>query len=159
MRKIAANAIFFALFAILLSSCAIQRPVIEYRDSVRVEYRDRIVRDTVPYAVPVEVEKVVTRDTSSRLENSLAVSEAVVSGGYLRHELRTKSQTIQVPVAVEVRDTVYVEKEGQILTQTVEVEKSLTFWQRFKIGAFFWLLVLALIGWRREILALIRKLI
>jgi len=149
----------FAFCAILFASCAVQRPVSEYRDSVRVEYRDRIVRDTVPYAVPVEVEKVVTRDTSSRLENSLAVSSAVVSGGYLHHELRTKAQTIQVPVAVEVRDTVYVEKEAQILTQTVEVEKSLTFWQRFKIGAFLWLLALALVGWRRELLALVRRLL
>ncbi len=158
--RIARYAYLLALCVIFLSSCAIQRPpIIQYRDSTVVEYRDRLVHDTVAFEVPVEVEKIVTRDTSSHLENSLAISDAVVSGGFLHHELRTKPQSIPVPVAIEVRDTSVTEKQSETQIQTVEVERKLNFWERFRIGAFWWLLALALVGWRREILALIRRFI
>lgn len=160
MPRIAKYAYLLALCAIFLSSCAIQRPpVIQYRDSLRVEIRDRIVHDTVGVPVPVEVEKVVTRDTSSHLENSLASSDAVVSGGLLHHSLQTKPQTLHVPVAVPARDSIIYRDREVVKEVPVEVERQLTFWQRFRIGAFYWLLGLALIGWRREILWLLRKII
>lgn len=158
--RIARYAYLLALCAIFLSSCAIQRPpVIQYRDSVRVEIRDHFVHDTVGFEIPVEVEKVVTPDTSSHLENSLASSDAVVSGGLLHHTLRTKPQTLQVPVAVPVRDSIVYRDREVVKEVTVEVEKGLTFWQRFRIGAFYWILAFALVGWRREILSILRKII
>lgn len=158
--RIAKYAYLLALCAIFLSSCAIQRPpVIQYRDSVRVEIRDHFIHDTVGFEIPVEAEKVVTRDTASHLENSLASSDAVVSGGLLHHTLRTKPQTLQVPVAVPVRDSIVYRDREVVKEVTVEVERGLTFWQRFRIGAFYWLLGLALIGWRREILSILRKII
>lgn len=125
-----------------------QQPTVIIRDSIRTEYRDRIVRDTVNYEIPVEVEKVITRDTTSHLENRLAASDAVVSNGFLSHSLRTKAgAVVKVPVEVVVRDTVVVQKAAEIRTETIEVEKPLSWWQRFRLGAFWWLLGLALAGW------------
>lgn len=125
-----------------------QQPTVIIRDSIRTEYRDRIVRDTINYEIPVEVEKVITRDTTSHLENRLAASDAVVSNGFLSHSLRTKAgAVVKVPVEVVVRDTVVVQKAAEIRTETVEVEKPLSWWQRFRLGAFWWLLGLALAGW------------
>lgn len=119
----------------------------EHTDSVRVEYRDRIIHDSIPYEVPIEIEKVITRDTASHLENRFAVSDAVVSNGFLSHSLETKAQKIYVPYEVHVTDTLVFEKEAEIRTVTVEVEKNLTWWQKFRLGAFWWLLGLALVGW------------
>ena len=56
------------------------------------------------------VEKVVTLDTASVLENRYAVSEAVVSGGRLSHSLATKG-----------------------VREPVKVEKALTPWQTLKM--------------------------
>lgn len=129
-----------------LASCGIckPKPVIEYRDSIRVEYRDRIVHDTATFEIPVIVEKNVTRDTSSHLENPYAKSDAVVSNGLLWHSLESKPQTIYIPVEVPVTDTLIVEKEAQTIYVEKEVEKKLTWWQSFRIDAFWWL-ILALI--------------
>lgn len=135
--------------ALLAVSCGTlkQKPIIEYRDSIRTEIRERIVHDTATVEIPVEVEKIVTRDTASHLENRFAASDAVVSGGYLHHSLQTKPQVIKVPVFVPVHDTLRVEKEAEIRTETQYVEKSLNWWQKFRLGAFWWLLGLALVGW------------
>lgn len=139
--------ITLALLLMLSCSCSVQKPQVIIRDSVRVEYRDRIVRDTAKVEIPVEVEKIVTRDTSSHLENRLAVSDAVVSGGFLFHSLETRGGVIKVPVEVHVTDTLVVEKEAQEKEVIKEVEKPLTWWQRFRIGAFWWLLLAGLAGW------------
>lgn len=147
------------LCTLALGSCGILRkpePVIEYRDSVRVEYRDRIVHDTIPFNIPVIIERNVTRDTSSHLENAYARSDAAVYDGFLSHSLESIPQTIYVPVEVPVTDTLFVEKEAQIVEKTVEVPAELSWWQRFRIGAFWWLVALCLVGWRREILKLIK---
>lgn len=127
-----------------LASCGIckPKPVIEYRDSVRVEYRDRIVHDTATFEIPVIVEKNVTRDTSSHLENPYAKSDAVISDGFLWHSLESIPQTIEAPVEVHVTDTLIIEKEAQVIKK--EVEMKLSWWQEFRIDAFWWL-VLALI--------------
>lgn len=148
--------------ALLLTGCAVTKPTeptVIIRDSVRVEYRDRIIHDTAKFEIPVYVEKNVTRDTSSHLENPFAKSDAVVSDGFLTHSLETKPQTIYIPVEVAVTDTLIVEKEAQIVEKEVEVEKPLTWGQSFKIKAFWWLVAIALIGWRREILALVKWII
>lgn len=142
---------------LLITSCGVQKPIIEYRDSI--VYRDRIVRDTAVFEVPVEVEKIVTRDTASHLVNSFGYSDAVVSGGFLSHSLVTRPQTIKIPVEVPVHDTITVHTEAQTVIKEVKVEKPLSWWQRLKIGAFWWLVALCVVGWRRELLALGKKLI
>jgi len=143
-----------------LCSCGVQKPVIEYRDSIHIEYRDRIVKDTVKFEVEKEVEKIVTRDSSSHLENKWAKSDAVVSEGFLTHTLESKPQVIQVPVEVHVTDTLVVEKEAQIIEKEVKVEKDLNWWQKFRLGAFWWL-VAGLTGcliwiFRKPLLALLK---
>ena len=121
----------YAGMLLLLASCGHgkQLPVAQHTDSVRVEIR----------------EKVVTRDTSSHLENEWAQSDAVVSGGFLAHSLETKPHTVYVPVTVEVHDTTVVEKEAQTVIQ--EVERQLTWWQKtwILLGKAFVFLVIALV--------------
>lgn len=131
---------YILIFALLLAlqSCA-PRVITEVivRDSTITKIEERIVHDTVSFSVPVEVEKVVTKDTASHLENSLAISDAVVSGGYLTHTLRTIPQVIPIPVDIPVTDT--TTSHIQIKEVPVEVEKELTWWQSFRLEAFWWL--------------------
>ncbi len=120
----------------MLAGCS---PKVIVQKETVTEYRDRIVHDTTTFEIPVEVEKIVTKDTASHLENTYAKSDAVVSGGFLSHSLESKPQIIKVPVEVHVTDTLY--KEAEIHTETVEVEKPLSWWQSLKIDAFWWLAV------------------
>lgn len=140
MRKVAVIlAVIVAVFA-----CS---PKVIVQKEVITEYRDRIVHDTATVEIPVEVEKIVTKDTASHLENTYAKSDAVVSEGFLHHSLESIPQIIKFPVEVHVTDTLY--KEAEIHTETVEVEKPLTWWQKFRIGAFWWLVgaVVLLLLW------------
>lgn len=101
-------------------------------DSTRVEVREvtRYIKDTVYLELPVITERIVTRDTSSRLENDYAVSEASVSGGYLSHSLATKPA--RTPVETEAREVVRdsIVFRDRLVEVPVEVEKPLTRWQR-----------------------------
>ena len=113
-------------------------PKVIVQKEVVTEYRDRIVHDTTQVEIPYEVEKIVTKDTASHLENTYAKSDAIVSSGLLSHSLESRPQIIKVPVEVHVTDTIV--KEAEIRTETVEVEKPLSWWQKFRIDAFWWLL-------------------
>ena len=105
-------------------------------DSTRVEVREvtRYIKDTVYLELPVITERIVTRDTSSRLENDYAVSEASVSGGYLSHSLATKPA--RTPVETEAREVVRdsIVFRDRLIEVPVEVEKPLTRWQRTLIA-------------------------
>ena len=107
---------------LILAACSpkVLPPVIEYRDSVRVEVHERIVHDTVSFEVPVIIEKNVTRDTSSHLENEWAESDASLVDGFLEHTLKTKGRTVYIPIQVPVHDTTYIEHSSQIQTEYVE---------------------------------------
>ena len=134
-----------AIMSAMLTGCS---PRIVEKIVTQIEYRDRVVHDTATVEIPVEVEKVVTRDTVSHLANTYAKSDAVVSGGFLHHSLESIPQVIKVPVEVHVTDTLW--KEAQIIEKEVEVEKPLTWWQSFKIGSFWYLcgaLALCLAAW------------
>ena len=141
------------------SCCPKHYPQIVYRDSVRVEVHERVVHDTVSFEVPVIIEKNVTRDTASHLENDWAKSDASLVDGFLEHTLETKGRTVYVPVTTIVRDTVTIEKEAVETVKEVEVEKPLSWWQRLKIGAFPWLLagflVLLLFALRKPLLRML----
>lgn len=101
-------------------------------DSTRVEVREvtRYIKDTIYLELPVITERIVTRDTSSRLENDYAVSEASVSGGYLSHSLATKPA--RTPVEAEAREVVRdsIVFRDKLVEVPVEVEKPLSRWQR-----------------------------
>ena len=154
----------------LLPGCSpkvVEKVRIEYRDSIRTEIRERIIHDTLKVPIPVEVEKIVTKDDSSHLENSVAESDAYIKDGLLYHNLRTKPGTIEVPVSYEVSDTTttheVVSNSEKEEAKIEYVEKELTWWQKFRIGSFWWLLaglVLSL-GWifRKPILAILKRLL
>ena len=57
------------------------------------------------------------------------------------------------------RDSIVVRVDSVTVeaVKEVKVEKPLNAWQRFKIGGFWWLLALAAVGWRKQILRLVRK--
>lgn len=60
----------------------------------------------------------------------------------------------------EVHDTSYVSKVDSVqVAVPVEVEKKLSSVKKFKLWSFFPLTLLALVGWRREIITIIKKLI
>lgn len=115
-------------------------------DSTRVEIRERIVkvRDTVVVELPAERVEVITPDTTSTVQTSLATSTATVSDGVLTHSIENKKTAIRKPteVRVEVRDSI-IYRDRQT-TEIVEVERELTWWQRFRLDA-FWAL-LAVVG-------------
>ena len=127
-----------------MASCS---PRIIKEVHTEIEYRDREVHDTATVEIPVIIEKNITRDTVSHLENTYAKSDAMVSQGLLFHSLESKPQIIKVPVTVHVTDTLY--KEAQIEEKIVEAEKPLSWWQKFRIEAFWWLsgAVLLLLAW------------
>ena len=134
------------MLVLLLSGCC---PKIIERVETKVEYRDRVVHDTTTFEVPVEVEKIVTRDTASHLENSFAKSDALVSGGFLSHSLESIPQYIKVPVEVHVTDTLWRQSEVVERVKEVKVEQPISWWKRFEIGAFPWLVfsVILLLLW------------
>lgn len=147
--------VFFMSLSFCLIACS---PRIVERIVTEVEYRDRIVHDTARVEIPYEVEKIVTRDTVSHLENSFAKSDAVVSGGFLSHSLESKPHYISVPVEIHVTDTLI--RESEIRTEIKEVEKPLSKWKSAKLDAFWWL-VMIVVGlliyvFRKPLLRLIR---
>ena len=134
------------IFGLLFFAAGCSPKVVTHTETI-IEYRDTTIRDTAYFEVPVEVEKIVTRDTTSHLENSLAISDAMVTDGFLHHSLETKPQKVPVPVVIHVRDT--IKQESQIVYKEVPVQQPLSWWQKFEIGAFWWLrgAVLLLLLW------------
>lgn len=123
----------FILLYLALScvACSVSRQVTSGETKVEVRTETKYEKDTVYFEIPVYVEKVHTLYTASVLENKYAVSTASVSGGVLAHSLSTKpvKQAVEVEKQIIYRDSlVYVDK---IITNTVEVEKQLTSWQKF----------------------------
>lgn len=120
-KVLAATFAPFVLF--VLSGCSPRvLPPAEHRDSVRVEYRERIDSVLVEIEIPREVERVVVRDTVSNLENSYARSSARVDSlGFLHHELETKPQRITKPAPVVIHDTLRFESHAK--TEYIEVNK------------------------------------
>ena len=134
-------------FALLLAACGTARPVLE-SDSTRVEVKTVVERvvDTAYVELPVIVEKVVTLDTASVLENKYAKSEAIVSGGVLTHSLATKP--VREPVKVE-KEIVYRDSlvyRDRVVKEDIYIEKELTFWQKFRLKLGSWTIVLIVIS-------------
>ena len=136
------------LLLLAASACSTVRQLPSVTDSTKVEVRvvEKIVRDTAYVELQAIVEKVATLDTASVLENKYAKSEASVSGGVLTHSLATKP--VREPVAVEYKEVVRdsIVYRDRIETQTVEVERKLTWWQTLKMKAGGLFLLIALIG-------------
>ena len=141
----------FLLVSLAASSCGAARHVSPtVTDSTRVEVHTvtETIHDTAYIELPVIVERIVTRDTTSTLENDYARSEASVENGFLHHSLVTKpvKQPVQIESKIVYRDSLIY--RDRIETQAVEVERQLTKWQSFKMrtgGATLTLLLLAIV--------------
>ena len=129
------------LLSAVCVACATSRQAAP-SEKILVETRIETVykTDTVYLEVPKIVEKIVTADTVSVLENEYAKSEASVSEGLLAHSLETKpvKQPVEVQTQVVYRDSVIV--KDNVILQTVEVEKPLSGWQSFKMAMGGWML-------------------
>lgn len=140
-----------ALLAVLVTSCGSSRHAatsVETHDSTKMEVRTERIEhiDTVYVELPRQVERIVTQDTTSRLENDYAVSEARVEAGMLHHTLETKAAKIPVPVksTIEKKDSITTNSKSEVEKEKVYIEKELTAWQRFRLRG-FWILA-AIIG-------------
>ena len=127
------------LFALALVGCCPARQLAtSTADSVVVEVRERIVevRDTVVVELPAERVEVITPDTLSVVETSIARATAVVSGGLLHHSIENKAVALEQPLHtdVPVRDSIiYREK---VVKDIVEVPADLSWWQETQIRGF-----------------------
>lgn len=140
--------IIFLTAAICSVSCSTTRFQPVQRDSTVVRYVDSLrIRDSVVMvSIPMESSsQIFFSPDTSHLETSVAESDAWTDEeGRIHHTLNNKS-TEKLPAIVPVRDRARVRDEIQsiIVTQTVEVEKPLTWWQRFRLKGFWVLLGLA----------------
>ena len=158
-----------ALLVIACSPCRHLPEDVRYRDSTVVHYVDSTIlniRDSVVLVqLPVENSMaVVPLDYSSHLETSVAESKVWVDSlGFLHHNLRNKLEKLPVVVPVYDRARTVASMNGHdtelLRTVEVPVPAELTWWQRFRIKSFWWLILIALVGWRRELLALLKLII
>ena len=149
------------LAAMLAASCSpkvfpVQRDTVT---QVRTEIVERLVRDTVEVILPQDSVYIQTRDTTSVLRISTAISEASVSGGVLAHSLYSNPEykpEIEVVYKdrIEYRDTTIVSSN----TEVIEVEKELSGWQKTMMAGGYVLLGAAVLGvavivlkWRKVI--------
>ena len=145
------NILAIAIATLILSSCgAAKQAVPERSDSTRVEVRTitQTVHDTAYIELPVFVERNVTKDTPSTLENPYAKSEASITDGLLSHSLQTKPtrQPVKIEKEIVYRDSIVFRDRTE--TVTVEVEKELTKWQSFKMktgGTTLAILIIAIV--------------
>ncbi len=134
------------LFSIVAVACSSLRQVTP-TEKIVTETRIETVyeTDTVFLEVPQIVEKIVTKDTVSVLENDFARSAAQVSDGLLSHSLETKpvKQPVEVQTMIVYRDSVIF--KDVVVYETVEVEKELSGWQTFKMKMGGWFLAIIII--------------
>ena len=134
------------LFSLLCVACGSIKQVTP-TERVVTETRIETVfkTDTVFLEVPKIVERVVTKDTLSVLENEFAKSAASVSDGLLAHSLETKpvQKPVEVQTKIVYRDSVII--QDRVVTEIQEVEKELTGWQSFKMKMGGWFLGILII--------------
>lgn len=145
------NILAISVVILGLASCGAAKPaVMENSDSTRVEVHTitKTVHDTAYVELPIFVERNVTKDTTSTLENPYAKSEASITDGLLSHSLQTKpvKHPVQIEKEIVYRDSLIY--RDRIVTNTVEVPAELTPWQSFKMktgGITLTILLLAIV--------------
>lgn len=166
--------LYILFIAALLTGCATPRKITstdsqQQRDSVRIEYRERtvLVPDTVLVEIPAQTAERTTPDSLSHLENDYAESTARINqDGSLYHDLKTKPQMKPVKTNKEIQQrdsvrTVYQDRiVKQTITEKVEVEKKLSWFQKTQIAGFWTLLVFLMIVYRKKIFGtLVRRIL
>lgn len=132
---------------------AVQSTIVADTTSVKIVHHIEKVRDTVYVEIPQIIERNVTRDTVSHLENEYAKSDAIVDGEYLWHTLEMKPQekAVEIIKEIEYRDTTIYKEIIKEAERIVEVEKPET-WLDKTQKITFWAMLTAFalyILWRR----------
>lgn len=146
--------------ALLVTGCATPKSSSdsEQKDSIRVEYRERIIKvpDTVFVEIPAQTAERTTADSVSNLENDYATSEARINpDGTLYHDLRTKPQKRPVATEKEIQikdSTVYVDRyKTKTVTKVVEVKRKRSWWEQTCIYGFCASIIYVIYRCRRKI--------
>lgn len=153
----------------LLSGCSPK--IVERVVTVTVtEVRDSTAwRDTTIFVpIPLESDQAIVHvgDTSHR-ETSVAESDAWIgTDGMLHHNLRNKPKaripyTLKLPEHWLYTGVTNTKEHEHLAVKEVKVEKPLSKWKSFKLGAFWWLLgclVLSLLWiFRKPITAILKR--
>lgn len=142
------------LLVLGLASCS-PRIIKEIVTETNIEYRDSLVYRDTTIRVPIPLEKdqaIVHIGDTSRLETSVAESIAYVdSTGFLHHKLENKKGSLSTVVKIpeHYHFTVSVSTTKETITKTEYKDKPLSWWQNFRLKAFWWLLgmVILLLLW------------
>jgi len=140
--------------ALFLSGCGVCRPTVgtntQQRDSTATTVNTQVIEriDTAYVEIPVIKERLVTRDTTSLIENEFAVSRAsILADGQLYHDLETKpaKRPVTVKTVTVVRDSLVYRDREKVVETTVEVEKPMSRALRYQIIG-FWLLLVGVVA-------------
>ena len=156
MRSVLRAAGVAAFFLVLVQATSCSPRIIEtIKTNTVVEKRDSIAwKDTTIYVpIPIGSGNVITAvGDTAKAKTQIAEAASWVDGagklhlelnnrkGFIPHDAKIPSRTIWISVNSTRVET---------LTRTVEVDKPLSWWQKFRIGAFWWLLgaIVALLLW------------
>lgn len=149
---------------LLLVGCKSQKEIV--REVTVIDTHDSIhfVHDTLYFDVPVQTAQIVTKDSTSVLENDWAISKVAINkDGTLSHKLESKQQIVPVPFEKPVETKTQVIYRNRDVKVPVPVEKQLTNWEKFRLSAFWWLVcayaVCAVVVFRKPLFTLIRRFI
>lgn len=149
---------------LLLVGCKSPKEIV--REVTVIETNDSIhfVHDTLYFDVPVQTAQIVTKDSTSVLENDWAISQVSINkDGTLSHKLESKQQIVPVPFEKPVETKTQVIYRNRDVKVPVPVEKELTKWEKFRLSAFWWLLgasvVCVGVVLRKPLFALVRRFI
>ena len=126
------------IISFFLSGCKTQKVIenTDTKDSVRTEYIEKIIKDTITVTVevPVEAKERETRDSTSFLETSFAQSLARLTWKdgvpWLFHSLENKPQQIQKPVEVESKEKIKTVYKTRYVTKYKEVQAHLPWYKK-----------------------------
>lgn len=144
--------------------------VINNTDSIITMYVETVRIDTVTVEIPIpqESDRREANDSTSHLETQFAESDAWINpDGTLGHSIKNKDEVFKAEVPVPVKDT---EKSTSSLKnketplpcpEPVYIERDFTWWERFRLGSFWYLLTIAILEtcWitRKYLVNVIRK--
>lgn len=181
MNKVSIKLLLLIGCCLLLASCRckqlaasdFQEPVvIHHTDTVWSETVERVRLDTVTVTVEVPAQSAMqtVRDSVSFVETDYAESSAWINpDGSLGHSIRNKEREMSADVIVPTKEInssrgeKIVEQVPVYINQKVpvEVERELSWWERFRLGAFWWLVGGVAIGgawiFRKPIVGMIKR--
>lgn len=157
-------ALFLLIVVFCLSGCKSPREVVKEVTIIETHDSIHFVHDTLFFDVPVQTAQIVTKDSTSVLENDWAISHVAINkDGTLSHKLESKPQSVPVPFEKPVETKKQVIYRNREVKVPMPVEKPLTPWEKFRLDAFWWLVGACAFGtvvaYRKPLFTLIRRFI